>query len=277
VKKLLVTSAATLAMAASAFGADLGPVYKAPPLYDGWAGAYLGAALGAKWGNTTWTTASVSDFPGETVDASSPRNFDPVGARIGGYGGYNWRHQAWVYGVEFDLAYANSTISAAGVPGCVIGCVVGTPGPGVDTSSVRLGWDASARLRAGYLLTPGVLLYGTGGIAWQYVQTSGLCQHSGPDPLCLFSPGNPFDSQTNSKTLTGWTVGGGIESKVYGNWLLRGEYRYANFGSFNGLLPFAAPGGPPGTDYVRYNLAVNTHIATIGLAYRFGAPAPGNY
>jgi hypothetical protein len=118
VKKLLVGSAVTLVMAASAWSADLGPVYKAPPFYDSWAGPYLGAAVGLKWGNTTWATASVSDFPGETVDASSPRNFDPAGARIGGYGGYNWRHQAWIYGVEFDLAYANSTTSAAGVPGC---------------------------------------------------------------------------------------------------------------------------------------------------------------
>ena len=25
----------------------------------------------------------------------------------------------------------------------------------------------------------------------------------------------------------------------------------------------------PGTDYLRYNLSVNTHIATVGLAYKF--------
>jgi hypothetical protein len=104
-------------MAAGAWGADLGPVYKAPPLVESWAGPYLGAAAGAKWGNTTWTTSSVSDFPGLTVDASSPRNFDPVGARLGGYGGYNWRHQAWVYGERwFEGERSETNCSGRFVP-----------------------------------------------------------------------------------------------------------------------------------------------------------------
>ena len=64
---------------------------------------------------------------------------------------------------------------------------------------------------------------------------------------------------------------------MYGNWLLRGEYRYSNFGTFNSVLSFGAPGAPLGTDFVRSNLSVNTHIATIGLAYKFGGPVAAGF
>jgi outer membrane immunogenic protein len=277
--KLLLGSIAVASLIAGpAVAADL-PLKAPPPpvVYDSWTGFYVGAALGGKWANTTWTTTSTSDFPGTIVDASSPRNFNPSGTRIAGYAGYNWQNQAWLFGVEFDVAYANNTASSVGIPGCTILCFPGAPGPGVDASSVKMGWDASARARIGYLATPSLLVYGTGGIAWQEIQTSGFCQHSGADPACTDAAGAPFDTVTNSKTLTGWTIGGGVEAKMYGNWLLRGEYRYANFGTFDRVLSFGAPGAPLGTDFVRYNLSVNTHIATIGLAYKFGGPVAAGF
>ena len=36
---------------------------------------------------------------------------------------------------------------------------------------------------------------------------------------------------TNGDTLVGWTIGGGIEAALTRNWLLRGEYRYADYGT----------------------------------------------
>jgi hypothetical protein len=91
------------------------------------------------------------------------------------------------------------------------------------------------------------------------------------DPQCTFSPGSPFDTQTNRNILTGWTVGGGLEKMIYGNWILRAEYRFSQFGHVNDVLPFAAPGATVGSDFVRYRLSVQTHIATVGLAYKFGS------
>ena len=35
---------------------------------------------------------------------------------------------------------------------------------------------------------------------------------------------------------------------------------------------FSAPGISVGTDFSRYKLSVQTHIATVGLAYKFGGP-----
>ncbi len=271
---------AALLSGSSAWAADLAvaPFTKAlPPVVSDWTGPYVGIALGAKAAATTWATTSTSDFPGTIIDASSPSRFNPAGVRAGGYAGYNWQNRAWVYGVEFDVAYANSAVTRAGIPGCAISCFAGAVGPGVDLASVRMGWDASARARLGYLVTANLLLYGTGGIAWQAIRTSGLCQHSLADPQCTHADGDPFDFRTNGKTLTGWTIGGGFESKIYGNWLLRGEYRFAQFGSFNGLLDFGSTGAPPGSDFLRYNLSLNTHIATFGVGYSFGNPVIARY
>jgi outer membrane immunogenic protein len=275
-KVLIVGAALTLWIGVGpAMAADM-PV-KAPRMVSGvgsawdWSGAYIGGAIGAKWTDSTWSTISTEDppFAFSTVDASSPRQFNPFGPRVGAYGGYNWQSRMWVYGVEFDVAYANKTAASLGIPGCTIQCTVGFPGPGVDTSSVKMGSDASVRARIGYLMTPSVLLYATGGVAWQQIQTSGFCQHSFTDPQCQFAPPTPFDLETNSKILTGWTVGGGVESRIFGNWLVRGEYRYSSFRSFTDVFPFSFPGFPPGVDALRYNLSVNTHIVTLGLAYKF--------
>ena len=276
-RKLLFASVAFVALAGtgSAPAADMplkAPIAP-PPAVSTWSGPYVGLALGGKWADTTWTTTSTSDPPNPPliVDASSPRNYRPSGFRAGGYAGYNWQIANWVVGVEADLAWADDTATAAGIPGCAIGCFPGAPGPGVDVASVRMRWDASARARLGFLLTPALLLYGTGGAAWQSIETSGTCQHSLADPACTNAPGAPFDTQSNSKTLTGWTVGGGVETML-GSWLLRAEYRYAQFDKLNGVLGFQAPGVPLGADTSRYNLSVDTHIATVGLAYKFGGP-----
>lgn len=59
---------------------------------------------------------------------------------------------------------------------------------------------------------------------------------------------------------------------MYGNWMLRAEYRFSQFGNANDVLPFSAPGIAAGTDFSRYKLSVQTHIATVGLAYKFGGP-----
>jgi outer membrane immunogenic protein len=260
--------------AAAVFAADMGrpaPIYtKAPPLPPvySWTGFYVGGEVGGEWGNTTWTTTSLVNPPlVVNVDSSSPAKFNPTSVRAGGYVGYNWQWAPqWLAGLEADLADANKTVNGVGIPGCAILCTAGFPGPGVDTSSVKMGWDASVRARLGYLITPSVLAYGTGGVAWQDVQVSATCQHSVPDPLCLFVAGNPSATATDSVVRTGWTVGAGIESLIGGHWLLRGEYRYSNFGTWSNVLNLSVPGS---TTTVTDQLKISTQIATLGLAYKF--------
>jgi outer membrane immunogenic protein len=193
--------------------------------------------------------------------------------RGGVYLGYNWQFAPqWVGGIEFDWADANKNTTTVGIPGCSSSSscdpFLGESIQG-DAASVKMGWDASARARVGYLLSPGLLVYGTGGIAWQRIETSATCQFSNPDPICFGTAGNPFATVSNSTTRTGWTIGGGVETKISENWILRAEYRYSDFGTFSTQANLNVPGSGGATS-VAYQLKLNTQIATVGIAYKFG-------
>ena len=270
---------------ASASAADM-PV-KAPrtnaPVEDAasWTGFYLGASLGWKQANADWTTVSLQNPlapPGAfAIDASSPARYQPSAGRFGGFLGYDLQlAPRWVAGIEGDAAYSDRTAGIAGIPGCIITCISGVPGPGVDTSSVGMRWDASARARVGYLVLPNLLLYGTGGIAWQSIQASASCQNSSADAVCTTIAGNPFSTVTNNTIRTGWTVGGGLDARISGNWMLRGEYRYSDFGSWSNSYALGA-GGPAFATTVGTQLKVTTQIGIVGIAYRFGGPVVARY
>jgi outer membrane immunogenic protein len=272
--RIAIAVAFGLVAAQAASAADM-PVKAPPPapVVSDWTGPYVGLAVGARWTDATWTTTQIVDPPSPffgtgVIDASSPADFDPVGFRVGGYVGYAWQMQQFVVGIEGDAAWSDATKTRAGVPGCAIECFAGFPGPGVDSSSIRAEWDASLRVRAGYLVTPETLLYATGGVAWQRIEVSGTCQNSVGDPVCLDSPPFAVKTQIDTYTPTGWTIGGGIERK-FGAWLLRGEYRYADFGDVSGVLFPGQPVIDPGADAVHYTVSVHTHTATLGLAYKF--------
>jgi outer membrane immunogenic protein len=291
----VIAFAATAGLAVTsgqlASGADLplmAPIRaKAPPpvaVYD-WTGPYFGIELGGKSTDAFWTATTLRNptpplccgGANAPIDTSSPRTFDPSVFRVGGYGGFNWQYQSVVFGVEGDLAWADRGKSAIGLPGCASACVVnflGIPFNG-DLSAVTIGWDASLRGRIGLLVAPNVLLYGTGGVAWQNFQSAGACapvQASASCVALLNGPQPSPNSIANSATRTGWTVGSGLEAKAYGNWLIRGEYRYADFGTWSEVLPFGTTA--VGNNTYRYQLSAHTQIVTFGVAYKFDWDSP---
>jgi opacity protein-like surface antigen/outer membrane protease len=246
------------------------PVYaKAPPVggpSGGWTGAYLGASVGGRWADTVWTTTGIGDPLARPDPTHNGVSYASATPRAGGYFGYNWQFaQQWVVGTEGDAAWGSSTNTQRGIPG-----TFGTGGQGVgpgavttDQSSVTEGWDASYRIRFGFLPTPGWLLYATAGAAWQNVQINARCNGTPTNASWCFDVRN----ETYVWAKPGWTVGGGIEAKLWGNLLSRVEYRYADYGSF-GQIFFA---GGPGE-----NVAMKEHLSTqtvlLGLAYRFAGP-----
>ena len=237
--------------------------------------------MATKQADADWTTTSFANPfapPGAfVVDASSPATYRPSAGRFGGLLGYDWQiDPRWVVGLEVDAAYSDGTAAIAGIPGCIVACIFGTPGPSGDASSVKMKWDASARGRLGYLVSPNLLIYGTGGIAWQSVQDSATCQNGLADAVCPVLAGNPFSTVTNTTVRTGWTVGGGIDARVYGNWTLRGEYRYADFGTWNNSFVLGAGGAPTATT-VNTQLKIDTQIALVGIIYKFGNPVVARY
>lgn len=257
-KFVLVAVAAVLAPPAMA--ADM-PV-KAPPAVvappaPSWTGPYVGLGLGGRWGKTTWTTIQ-GDFSGGgpvAPDASSPHDFDNTSFHVSGYFGYNFQFGNWVTGLEGDIGWGNSEDTLVGFPGFNINF----PPTSTDISSVKLKWDGSIRGRLGYLVTPTVLIYATGGWAFQNISSAASCSlNTG------WCNGVNVQSTSFDDTLNGWTVGGGVEMLFARNWLVRAEYRYSDFGTQTNTYLTAVP------DQILADLKTKTNIARIGVAYKFG-------
>src|SRR5262249_55187420 len=81
---------------------------------------------------------------------------------------------------------------------------------------------------------------------------------------CGFN-GIPAFSATNSTVRTGYSVGGGVDVKLAGNWSARGEYRYSDYGTWRTVL------GNTATLAVTTDIKMRTHPAFVGLAYTFAA------
>ncbi len=268
---LLATVAATLA-ASTVHAADLAPrVYtKAPeaPVAPSWTGFYLGGELGGRWSDTTWTSTALEDPVAPSFNGllknGNPASFNSSTFRAGGYAGYNWQvAPTWVVGLEGDIAWGHSNKTLAGIPGTWAASV--TPAViALDSTSVREGWDGGIRGRLGFLITPNVMLFGTGGVAFQDVSVTANCSPNGP--WCVQDRSESFH-----KVMTGWTVGGGAEAKVASNWLARIEYRYADFGHLSHEF------FPQTIDSVFMNQSMKTHTVSVGMAYQFGGPVVAKY
>jgi outer membrane immunogenic protein len=85
-------------------------------------------------------------------------------------------------------------------------------------------WLGTVRPRLGFLATPTLLVYATGGLAYGGVTASNsISQTWGPsrDGPTFFSPGAVGHF---SGARVGWTVGGGLEWLFFPNWSVKVEY-----------------------------------------------------
>ncbi len=250
---IVVSALLATAPLSAAFAADM--ALKAPPApaaaADIWTGAYVGGTLGGIWSNAKWTSVSLTG--GAPILPPNSASLNGSGIRAGGYIGYNVKFAPlWVAGLEGDLAYARFTKSVSPFPGFPLGRPT-------DTDTLKLGWDASIRGRLGFLISPTVLLYGTGGVAWQEITTNSTCATGAG--FC--GAGAPFTSGNVRTDKAGWTLGGGIEAALTNHWFVRAEYRYSDFGHVNNTLPPAPNVG------INSTISVRTNIADVGLAYKF--------
>ena len=266
--KRLLLGVALIAVAGSAFAADL-PVKAPPPsVPPSWTGFFVGVSLGARVANNDWRSSDVapsllSVLPVIQLGPLSGA-IDSAAPRVGGYAGYNWQFApAWVAGFEADFGWANNRSTANPAPGLntMQGATVVTNLP---TANVSENWDGSVRGRLGMLITPDTLLYGTAGLALQSVRLSASCTNTGV-AFCTLNR-----DEAVSRTMTGWTVGGGLEHRFWGNWFSRIEYRFADFGTFDHAFFGPLQTVPPfADDRFTAHVAVRTHTANVGLAYRF--------
>ena len=127
----------------------------------------------------------------------------------------------------------------------------------------------------GSLFTPTILGYVTGGLAYGEVSTAGAVSGTnitgpqGTNTVILTPVAASFG---NRSTRAGWTIGGGLEGVIAGNWTAKIEYLYIDLGNVSGSLitPVTAPSGAPVT--VRYTSHITDNILRVGFNYRLGGP-----
>jgi outer membrane immunogenic protein len=233
-----------------------------PPPLQGPEGTLFGLGLGGQstacnnWSTIGLESLGVPDPIGEDPNACFSSAF-----RGSVYIGTSWRvGSSWLAGVEADLGLTNSSKTVNGIPGTVGGIPGLTAAAAAnDSVTVKKTWDASFRGRFGYYVTPQTVIYGTGGFALQHIEATVNCTAAGACGLAVA----PFTA-SNSKTLLGWTLGAGVEVALTDRIVVRGEYRYADYGSFTSTYGTAA------NIAVTSDIDLRTHTALLGIGFRLG-------
>jgi len=255
-RRTLLASAGAMALAGTALAADLPsrappPVFLPPPPIFSWTGLYAGINAGYTWSNSNLVDTDTADVFGNPAlgggvaagVASAALATGSVPANIngfigGGQIGYNYQFaNSFVAGLEADIqgiaASNGSTLEFSQAP------VAGFPANPIDqnlSSSRRLDYLGTVRGRLGFTITPTLLVYGTGGLAYGQTQSSTSITQIVENSAALPNHSSSFGSFSN--TRVGWTAGGGIEWLFAPNWSVKAEYLYYNLGSVTyGLSP----------------------------------------
>jgi outer membrane immunogenic protein len=239
-KKVCLQLAAWALAAGTAVAADL-PSQKAPPVLPPappppmWTGFYVGVNAGGTFGSNA--NLALTQFDGVVVPGvpgfafasggqawvGGPNRSGFIG---GGQAGYNYQfYQNFLIGLEADI----QGVASSGGNTNLVGVLPLAPGfsvTGVTQLRGSLDYLGTVRGRLGWLFTPTLLLYGTGGFAY-----GGVTLNSNNiqvlNPVGLVGGG----ATAFSNTMTGWTAGGGVEWMFWPNWSAKVEYLYYDLGT----------------------------------------------
>jgi outer membrane immunogenic protein len=243
-KKLLLSSAALVALCTSSFAADLprrvmapapAPVqtFTAVPMFT-WTGFYAGLHAGYAWGPVDARAPSVAP----ALIGSYSESVDVDGGFFGAQAGYNVQFGNIVAGIEGDLSWAdiNGEGSSLG---------------GGSRANFDIDWQGSIRGRIGVAFDR-VLVYGTGG--WAFAGGEGRIsnlEHSG-------------DNRRASDDFSGYVIGGGVEAAVTNNVTAKIEYLYTDYGRANFNF-----GDVLGLGDLKARGELDTHSVKVGVNYKF--------
>jgi outer membrane immunogenic protein len=244
---LVVIAPLTCSMPASAADMPVKAPPSAAPIYE-WTGFYAGGNLGYSVGRNHSSERNSTNL----VFSAQSFTLGPAGGLAGGQIGYNWQPAVnWVFGIEADWQWTGQKDSV-----CITTCGGAGGATGFSlTVEQKLHWFATLRGRIGYA-RDGWLWYVTGGGAWGGVTENDELLQAGILTTARFA-----------QTKGGWTLGGGIETALAGNWSAKLEYLYVDLGSTTDSLRFLNEGIP---DTQTISKAVRDHLIRLGLNYRFG-------
>ncbi len=239
-KKTLLSTIALIAIAGSASAADLPSIKSTPapaPIMS-WNGFYAGLNTGYGFGtannaqNYGWANSNYFGSDSLAFAASYSqlgRNITQGGFIGGGQVGYNYQfRQNFLIGFETDMQ--GSGISGEGNAD---GWAPYSQNASATYSFISrvpiqagINWMGTVRGRIGYLISPTVLAYATGGLAYggTYLKTFPQ-QHLGiTDGYATALFVSTQNAQQNLNV--GWTAGGGAEWMMAPNWSIKGEALY---------------------------------------------------
>jgi outer membrane immunogenic protein len=228
------SAAAIFAMSGSALAGDLyaksgykdAPIVVAEPT---WTGFYIGLGVGGQAVNHELSLSEIE--LGVTESMADLNGVSGTGVIGTVEVGYDRQFGNIVAGVFFNYDFGDDVSSSLRIEDLNVNAK--------QTDS----WTAGGRL--GYLVNPGTLAYVLGG----YTQST-------------FELGIPGFGSADD-TFAGWTVGGGLETRLSGNWYLKGEYRFTEFDT-NGYAAVDVVGDGFGVD-------VDTSVQTARLVLSYKA------
>jgi opacity protein-like surface antigen len=247
---------AALVAGGPALAADL--QLKAPPpavAAWNWSGFYVGGHGGYGWGHDSLTDFNDPFFTGK-FPGFNPAGFDPKGFLGGAQAGANWQTGRVVAGLEADFSFTDIKGSSLSIPPPNVFSNVGSV-----ASSGTFDLLGSGRGRLGYLVTPDVLLYGTGGLAWtRFTQNTDMTAAT----VSPFAPTVGLLSSTSVPTWRfGWVAGLGAEARLFNtNWLARLEYLHYDFGN-------SGSASDSGAGFSRSSGDLTADVIRAGLSYKF--------
>jgi outer membrane immunogenic protein len=240
----------------------------APVVVPSWAGFHVGLNSGGTWSNSSYQISSWPSVIGPGNPGPNPSgNPDYSATAILGIIGSNSANSAGFIGggqIGYDHQFGGAFI--AGAEADIQGVAENSGGgsfwrnnsvlgenlynhnylSGVSVSK-SLDYLGTVRGRIGYLISPALLIYGTGGFAYGGANLSlnvaqlGYNQNVNYDTI---SPGYTSISQTR----VGWTAGGGLEWMFMPNWSAKAEYLYYDLGSAQTNAGYTVVAKTRGTD-----------------------------
>ena len=238
--KQIAAVAALVVFAATgvAQAADLpvkAPMRAAPVAYS-WTGCFIGAAGGGVWGRSRHISGDLA-----TLGVDITNNYNINGGILGVEYGCSYQSGQWLFGTESDFSWTGLRGGANNI----------APFNTASISSTDQHWLSTSRLRVGFLATPDLLLYATGGLATARVEAI----------VNAIAVGGGVISE--SRTRWGWTGGAGAELHLSGNWSAKVDYLFVRLNDKEYFVP------PPVGFASRGNVPVSEHIVRVGLNYKF--------
>jgi len=248
--------------------------------YLAWTGFYLGINGGFAWGNSSVPFAAndPAALAGTCGGGGAPKgqcingvNFRRDGALAGGQVGFNWQvNSHWLVGAEADYQWSNLDGSVSTT------FRLGNVGFTNMVASQTVESFGTVRARAGVVLTPPLVLYGTGGFAFGQVRET--LSVPGTATKSLTAGGFSYSCTLGaacfagaaSQILFGWSAGAGADYAVTSNLIVRAELLYVHLSSPTVTATATAVAGATAPASIAAGFSsVYFAVVRTGLSYRF--------